>query len=386
MPFASEPVIPANTSGARRWSRLAAFLLPPALCLVAALVSSARGGMMIDAQRVAHRMPWSEIFIGALYDFAWWMPLGALIVFIVRRLGEVSAPLPRRVLAHVASGVGICTLYFWLRAGIHLPGETTRIGLHWRGFLSQLPSSVGMYLVIASAAGLVVALGHARVRERDAAALALRASRLETQLVDAQLGILRAQLHPHFLFNSLHAVSALVDWRPKEARRMLVHLSDLLRMALDFTELTEITVAREMEWLEHYLELQHLRFADRLHVDVRVIDDAATGCVPPLILQPLVENAVKHGIESRTSGGRIEIVVERDGSWLRLRVRDDGPGVTENATHSGVGLRNTRERLRTIYGDGQRVVLRSMEGGGTEALVELPWKSASTARQTVRAG
>ena len=133
---------------------------------------------------------------------------------------------------------------------------------------------------------------------------------------------------------------------------MLAQLSDLLRMALDFSEHREISVARELEWLDHYVELQGLRFGDRLAVDIRVVGDAATAMVPPLVLQPLVENAIKHGIEPRQATGRIEIVAEHDGRWLRLRVRDDGPGLA-TSMRAGVGLKNTRDRLADTHGHGE---------------------------------
>ena len=368
------------------WNRAAVWLLPPLLCLLATLLASARGGVAIS-NGVVRPMPWSERFVDELYLFGWWMPVGIVTVVALRRLSSWDASSATKVLAHVATGVGVCLLYFLLRAFIHLPGDVMRLDTGWDGFKSVLPSSVGMYAIIASMSELYFALARARHREREAAALALRASRLEMQLVEAQLGVLRAQLHPHFLFNALHAVSALVDWRPKEARRMLTQLSELLRMALDFSEQREISVAREMEWLDHYVELQGLRFGDRLAVDIRVVGDAAMAMVPPLVLQPLVENAIKHGIEQRQETGRIEIVAEHDGPWLRLRVRDDGPGLGSTAredTRTGVGLRNTRERLRTLYGDQQQVLLRDRDGNGTEAIVELPWKPAAV--RELRAG
>jgi LytS/YehU family sensor histidine kinase len=227
-------------------------------------------------------------------------------------------------------------------------------------------------------AGTLTSLAYKKVRdrERDSAELSLKASRLETQLVEAQLGVLRAQLHPHFLFNALHAISTLVDWRPKQARRMLVRLSELLRLALELSDEQQITLAREMDWLERYLELQQIRFGDRLTVELKIDPESVAALVPPLILQPLVENALEHGVERRISEGKVEIVAERDGKWLRMRVRDNGPGLVSAPTSSRkcVGVRNTRERLRTLYGDDQQLVLRNRDSEGTEAMVELPFK------------
>jgi LytS/YehU family sensor histidine kinase len=232
-----------------------------------------------------------------------------------------------------------------------------------------------MYVIFLAGTLAVLALSRAAEREREAAALVLRTSRLEKQLVEAQLGVLRAQLHPHFLFNALHAISTLVDWRPREARRMIVRLSELLRLAFTLSEEREVSLSQELDWLEHYLELQQIRFGDRLSVEVRVAPDAIAARVPPLILQPLVENSLKHGIERQSHGGRIGIVAERDGRWLRVRVTDDGPGPIMESSQSGtgVGLRNTRDRLRALYGDDQQLVLRQREPSGAEVLVELPY-------------
>lgn len=352
------------------------WLLAPVGWLVAALLASTRGGMLIDNGNI-RPIPWSERFSGALYELSWWLVLAPLVVIAVRRIERQPWPAWARILAHVAVGGLTCAAFFFLRVLVHLPGDLTRLGSGWAGFRSTIPSSAGLYLLIAAGAGLLIAVERAREREREAAELVLRASRLETQLVEAQLGMLRGQLHPHFLFNALHAISTLVDVRPKEARRMLTQLSELLRMALAFSREREVTLSRELEWLEHYVELQQVRFGDRLSVDIRVAPDAMTGLVPPLVLQPLVENAIKHGIESRPAGGRVEVAAERDGGRLRLSVRDDGPGPREASarTGTGTGLRNTADRLRTLYGDRQQVSLLARDTGGAEALVELPFRT-----------
>jgi two-component system, LytTR family, sensor kinase len=363
-------------------SRVAVVLLASLLAVLAALVASARGGMMIS-DGIAIPIAWPDRFVGALFEFGWWVPVGLMIVAMVRRISGVRRSPSVQLLGYSVLGVLSIVLYFLLRATVHLPGDDLRLGFTARGFLSQLPSSVGMYLLIAMVGGLYMALTRSRERERETAALALRTSQLETQLVEAQLGVLRAQLHPHFLFNALHAVSALVDWRPKEARRMLAQLSDLLRMALEFSEQREITVAREMEWLDHYIELQTLRYGDRLGVHLHVEPEATTALVPPLVLQPLLENAIKYAIEPRQTEGRIEVIAERAGKWLRLTVRDDGPGVGTATSGTGVGLKNTRDRLHTIYGDAQQVYLRKRDAGGTDAVVELPFRSASVSAESL---
>ncbi len=364
-------------------ARLGWFLIPVAW-LLAALVSSARGGMMIENGR-ARPMPWGEIFTGQLYDLFWWMILGPAIVLLVRRVSFSRLTTLTRSLLYCLIGIGAVAAFWILRSIIHLPGDPFRMHLNWGGLSSTVPSSASMYIMVLGGALVTVAFRRTAQREREAAELTLRASRLETQLVEAQLGVLRAQLHPHFLFNALHAVSTLVDWRPKEARRMLVRLSELLRIALELSEEKEITLAREIEWLERYLELQQIRFGERLTFDLKADPETISATLPPLILQPLVENALEHGVEKRTEGGHVEIFAERDGKWLRVRVRDNGPGLglALASREGGVGLRNVRERLKTLYGDQQQLVVRNHDGEGAEALVELPFHSAVVARHPI---
>ncbi len=159
---------------------------------------------------------------------------------------------------------------------------------------------------------------------------------------------------------------------------MLARLSELLRSALEASERAEISLARELEWLEGYVELQQIRYDERLRVEMRIAPETLGARVPPLVLQPLVENAAKHAVEPRPEGGCVEVWAERDGEWLRLGVRDDGPGPGAAPAEGtgGIGLRNTRERLRALYGDRQRVLLRAQPQGGAEAVLHIPFRRA----------
>ena len=354
--------------------KYAAWLLVPTGWVFAALVSSARGGMLIENGK-ATPMAWGTIFSGALYEFFWWMILAPVAVLVVKRLASMPIPQWLRITGYTVLGIAVVVAFFVLRSRVTLPGDGFRLSTDIKGLRSSLPTSVALYAMILAGTLSALAFGRARDREREAAELSLKASRLQTQLAEAQLGVLRAQLHPHFLFNALHAVSTLVDWRPKEARRMLVRLSELLRLALELSEVQQVTLAKEIDWLERYLELQQIRFGERLAVDLKIAPETVSALVPPLILQPLVENALEHGIERKAEGGRVEIVAERDGKWLRMRVRNDGPPLSHSPqpTRNGVGLRNTRERLLTLFGDQQQFVLRSLSDTGVEALIELPW-------------
>ncbi len=357
------------------WRRVAWWLLVPVLWVLVSLLSSVPGGRAIMQDGRVETVPVRVIFIENLAAYGWWALLAPFIAIVVRGIAGWRAPTAVRAAAQLAAGAGFILLYFFLRTRLPVPGLRFGLAPGWRGLFSILPNVVGVYVLIAGGTLLLAAHARSLAREREAAVLALRASRLEAQLSGARLEVLRAQLHPHFLYNSLHAVAALVDWQPAEARRMLARLGELLRSALEASERAEISLARELEWLEGYVELQQIRYDERLRVEMRIDPEALGARVPPLVLQPLVENAVKHAVEPRPEGGRVEVWAERDGEWLRLAVRDDGPGPDAAPADGagGIGLRNTRERLRALYGDRQRVQLRAQPQGGAEAVLRIPF-------------
>ena len=206
-------------------------------------------------------------------------------------------------------------------------------------------------------------------REREAA--------LERELLKARLQALEMQIHPHFLFNTLHAVASLIRVKEDQAAiRMLVGLSDLLRIALRNRDAQEVPLREELDFARRYLEVEGIRFEDRLRAEIDVAPDAPLDAlVPHLILQPLVENAIRHGVEARAAAGRVRVEVTRADGMLRLRVGDDGPGPKENGRR-GVGLANTRERLAHLYGDRQRFELAAGADGGAVATVEVPLRLA----------
>jgi sensor histidine kinase YesM len=214
----------------------------------------------------------------------------------------------------------------------------------------------------------------------------LRAAQLEGQLATAQVAALRMQLNPHFLFNTLHAISSLMDDDVHRARRMLVDLSDLLRLSLDSVGEQEVPLEQELTFLDRYLQIERVRFGDRLAVEIDVDENALDAYVPNLILQPLVENALKHAVAPFAGPGHIAIRARRDGSTIRLSVEDDGPGLPTPppsgdgapAASGGLGLRNTRERLDRLYGDNHHLSLRSRPGHGLTILLILPFHTAPT--------
>ncbi len=217
-----------------------------------------------------------------------------------------------------------------------------------------------------------------------------RASELHAQLADARLDALRRQLDPHFLFNTLHSVSALVERDPRGVRRMIAQLSDLLRHSMDDAATPEIPLAQELALLDRYVDIMRVRFADQLVVETRVDARTLDALVPNMVLQPLVENAIRHGVEQRADGGRVEIGAALDGSTLVLRVHDNGPaapapgvrlpapdesGGAAGRGRVGVGLRNTAARLAQLYGAEYRLTLGPGPDGGTVAEVRLPYRA-----------
>lgn len=204
-----------------------------------------------------------------------------------------------------------------------------------------------------------------------------RALAAEGQAHRARLQALRYQLNPHFLFNTLNAVSTLiVEQENRDAERMVARLSDFLRLTLECDSDMEVPLANELDFARRYLDIEQIRFGNRLAVQEDVEAEALSAQVPPLLLQPLVENAVRHGIMPREAGGTLRIEARNVGTRLLLRVMDDGPGPPEaGEAGTGVGLTNTRARLEALYGEDHAFALRRADGGGCEVRIELPFRT-----------
>jgi two-component system, LytTR family, sensor kinase len=244
--------------------------------------------------------------------------------------------------------------------------------LHWQTPLPGYPRlvlngvrfNIFLYILIAGAAHAVYFALRARDGQRHA-------ERLEAQLTGARLDALRAQLQPHFLFNALGGIAELVHRDPHAADRMLVRLSRLLRTALDDRTEHVVTLAHELACLEPYLELERMRYGDRLTV-IEDIEPAARGArVPVLLLQPLVENAIRHGIAPRPAPGTVTIRARLAGDAVRLEIEDDGVGLAPGFT-TGIGLRNTRARLAELYGDASELALGAGPAAGTVVRISVP--------------
>lgn len=213
-----------------------------------------------------------------------------------------------------------------------------------------------------------------KLREREALELKVQASELAQQLATAQLSALKMQLQPHFLFNTLGAIVVLIQQqKTAQAEAMVEKLSDLLRLTLEDVEAQEVPLWRELEFLRRYLSIEQVRFEDRLKV--RVVDDAALSdiLVPHMVLQPIVENAVRHGLGQSEEAVTIEVAASSNNGLLTLAVSDDGPGLlSATPDHSGIGLTNTRNRLARLYGDDARLTLEQAENRGVRVTITLP--------------
>lgn len=306
-----------------------------------------------------------------------WATVWAALTPIALRL-EARFPLqrPRLLGALAAHGVASagCALVnlalFALAAPIvgATQVEPTWLGTFKRLLGTTLLLNLPVYWLIITAAHVERLVRTAREKDR-------RQLRLEAQLADARLEALRTQLQPHFLFNALNTISVLMHENVDSANRVLLQLSALLRRSLDSTETHEVTLGEEIGFLENYLEIEKTRFGGRLSYRILIPDELLQARVPNLILQPLVENALRHGLATRAGPGHVDIKAHRQGDTLLLRVVDDGRGLPP-ATTERVGLANTRARLRLLYGDRQRLEVRNSEVGGVVAEIELPWRTA----------
>jgi LytS/YehU family sensor histidine kinase len=231
----------------------------------------------------------------------------------------------------------------------------------------------------------VLAAGFAREYFLRDQLRATEANVLQTQLAEARLDALRMQLNPHFLFNTLHAVSALVERDPSGVRKMIARLSELLRKTMESGAPNEVPLRDELALLRRYVEIMEIRFQGRLRVATNVPDDLLGALVPNLVLQPIVENALEHGAARAEGEGRIAIEARRSGERVVLSVRDNGPGVSAGAS-SGVGLANTRARLEQLYGDEASLTLTTAPDGGALAEIALPFHTAGDLRAEGRNG
>jgi two-component system LytT family sensor kinase len=324
----------------------------------------------------ATQFHWAPALLAVFVNWYLWAALAPAVFWLGRRFEINRTTWRQAVPIHIIAGITMSGIKILLRVWIGqiLPFIPTSKPLGV--FSSQFHDGVLAYWLILGA--WHAATFYQRYVQRERTAL-----QLESRLAQAQLEVLRTQLHPHFLFNTLHAISVLVREHSNDAAdRMITLLSDLLRMTLENAGAQEVTLAQELEVLERYLEIQKTRFGERLHVAYEIDQQNLDALVPNLMLQPLVENAIRHGISQRAEGGSIEISAAAEGSWLNVRVRDDGPGLPAGVFQEGLGLMNTRARLEHLYGPDHNFVLTARPGGGLTVGFTIPLHRPAPTRPT----
>jgi signal transduction histidine kinase len=287
----------------------------------------------------------------------------------------------RNLLAHVPALVAFSAVHHAAYAAVMWwPLGGPQGGHHHDSFLDfYLASFAGSLTTNVLLYVLVVIGSQALLNYEGRLAAEASEERLKAQLAEARLRVLKMQLHPHFLFNTLHSINSLVTEDPAGASQMITRLGDFLRLTLEHSERQFVTLAEEVEFLRSYLDIEQVRFQDRLTVEFDVEHAALSAEVPHLILQPLVENAIRHAVASRAGPARIRVAARRADGSLRLEVSDSGPGITAAASRpgAGVGLRNVRARLEQLYGGRHRFELANGDGGGLTVTLELPLDGAA---------
>lgn len=327
------------------------------------------------------------LFTESLYMQMVWAYLFAvatpLVLWAADRLPIERSNWIRSALLHLPLSIVLAVLLtalgrvlIWLRFSYPV-GKPLTLESVTRFVISNFSEAMGIYVMIALAS--YAYSYYSRYREGR-----LRTLQLEAQLSHAQLQALKMQLHPHFLFNTLHSISALLNKDVGAARKMITRLGDFLRLTLENSGSQEVTLQQEMEFLTCYLEIERIRFQNRLITHMDVSPDSLQAKVPNLILQPIVENAIRHGIAPRSTPGRLEIEAKQHNGTLRIQVRDNGPGLpkhrtSQNLIKKGLGLANTETRLERLYGADHLFDLTNDPNGGLVVTLEIPFHTDGTA-------
>jgi signal transduction histidine kinase len=335
----------------------------------------------VRAEQHGH-MAW-RIFSWGILTWLAWAPLTPAIVWLARQYSLLGEAWKRNLIIHLPAFLLFSVLHsaagtaitLWIKPFDNM-GDSPKT--FWPRFLLRIPGSFGSdLLVYGGVVGIFYAIDYYRkYRERE-----FQASRLEAQLAQAQLDSLRMQLHPHFLFNTLNSIVGLVrDNKNGAAVNMLVGLSDLLRHTLEYSSRHEVELREEINFIKLYLSIQEIRFSDRLRIELDIDPRTTKALVPNLILQPLTENALRHGIARSANSGLVGISSALTDGHLRLTVYDEGAGLPDDwqlKGSAGIGLANTIARLQQLYDDDQQFDIRNRDGGGVEVVIVMPFKTSS---------
>ncbi len=348
-------------------------------------------GLFMFSQSLAQRYfsrdttPLSHYLSSWLIGVYLWFLLTPFVLWLGRRFAFEGKHKARRIALHLVLSVVLALLqlsfeslvfrWFGLFPAIMVNFASTLIFL----FIIAFHNSVLTYWTILGIQYGFSWYGRYQERKQEALRLELRSSELQSQLVQARLSALNMQLQPHFLFNTLNTIMVLVrQQKSREAEEMLGRLGDLLRCVLEDVDTQEVPLRRELEYLELYLAIEQVRFQDRLLISIDVGPEALDAAAPYMGLQPIVENAIRHGIGRSSTAGNIRISARHVNGSLEIKVEDDGPGpALENAARTrGIGLANTRARLKQLYGDAGRFTLERGNPGGAVATMTVPFRVA----------
>jgi signal transduction histidine kinase len=352
----------------RWWLRWCFFFCVWTLLGVSFALSTYLGARQDNVQ-----ISWKRVLSGYLADFYLWGMLSPLIFLLARRF-ELRKNFPQNVLIHLGASVVLSGFVIsaasplvWYLGYVNTVRNPT-LAILWRNnAFSAYYFHQGLTIYWTT---LVVA--HALYYYRGLRKGEAQAARLTAQLAQAQLQALRMQIHPHFLFNTLNSIAALLHKDVEAADRMIARLGDFLRLTLKSSDTTVVDFEQELEFLKCYLEIERIRFKDRLTVDLDIDPHALTAMVPNLILQPIVENAVKHGVARQTYPGHIVISARREGERLIMKVEDNGSGLNVKSNSSGIGLSNTRARLEQFYGNDFRFQIANSAERGASVTLDVP--------------
>lgn len=363
------PPAKATHQGSRLMVRPSAWLAGFGIWTLLGVLSALQSAIFLNSVNQSYE--WGPILVSRLADWYTCAVFTPIYFWLVRRYPidrhhwKISVPLHLVttslfvVLKYVA--------YLQLQRWVFPSGpERTLADTLARSFIIE---SIAFWCLLGVVHAIVF---YQRYREREVAAAELRA-----QLSAAQLEALAGQLHPHFLFNTLQGISTLMHRDPQAADTMLTRLSELLRRTLHRGQSQEVSLREEVELVNHYVGIMQVRFGDRLQFETVIPAGTGDAMVPHFVLQPLVENALHHGIARRAGAGRIQVRAERNGDRLHLSVSDDGPGIdlaAQTFPAEGIGLSNTRLRLTQLYGESQRLALEPLAGGGMRVLLVLPFR------------
>lgn len=326
----------------------------------------------VGMSQESNQYHWSELLGGLLSYWYVWALLFPFIVWLARHFPLEAGPTGRSLRWHIPAFIFVPVLHIAIYAlflhavdGDERPYLKTSIMLMKSGLFFR-------YLTYAFLLATSYSIDYYRhFRERE-----LRTSRLEAKLAEAQLQSLRNQIHPHFLFNTLNAISSLMHKNVEAADEAISRLADLLRATLEANGAQEVTLRQELGLLEQYIEIEKLRLGERLVVAIQVEPDAYVAMVPNLLLQPIVENAIRYGVATQSRTGTVTVAARCTGNGLEIQVSDDGPGLPESF-EEGIGIGNTRARLRQLYGMNQSFLMTEGSSGGLCVTLQIPLRKDS---------